>query len=948
MDAKSSALVARTSELALLGSALADLLSGRGGSVLIEGEPGIGKSALLARALDGVDRRRCAILRGACEELWGRFPLAIMAQILGVETGAVHGAAQPADRARTVSTADPLFAEVERLLAAVDAKTAERPVVLAVDDLHWADEASLLLWRRLNRATSQAPLLLIGTCRPFPRSDGLSVLRREMRGGGGTLLTLESLPDDGVADLVEQIAGGRPGRRFTARLEAARGNPLYLRELIDALGRVDAVRVADGVADLRPARTAAERVGDAGADRVDAAVLSLAGAIADRLDFLTRDTRAVLRAAALLGPEFTVTDLAGVLDRRPSELIEQIEEATESGVLESAGSRMRFRHGLIRQSLHEATPAALRSALVRQAAQAMAKAGAPTERVAELILAEPEAADGWELDWLVANLSTLCGRAPAVAADLLAHSLRHTPADHPDRPVFEDEYAEAAFVLNRDDEVERITTGVLGRVAEPERIGRASWVLGRTYIRTGRCAQAVELVTDPATLNRLDQAWQSRMHALHALALATVGQDAEAEQIAEQGLALAQQVDDRMGAAYSLHVLALTANVLRDAATMVERIEQALTISGEDPRLADLRVTLLCNKVSHAYGLDRFADAEAAIREVRALAERSGLPRMGMALSVAAHVEYSSGRWVESQADMEAISELPDVNLYMTMVQYSILALIAVRRGERRVAARHLATLRGRTEAGDRRARRPNWLPLAEAELAEQEGHPQRAIETLTSVLRDENEARESGAWLLWLPVLVRMALDADDRALARETSGICAQIAERYGTARGLAVAQWCAGQVEDDPVKLGAAVAYHRTPGRRSELCRCLEDLAVSLARTGRLDAAREALTEALAEAAELGAEWDARRAAARLRRYGVQLAPRSVRRRARTGWTALTDTELRVARLVAEGRTNTEIAAGMVLSRRTVETHVSHILAKLQVGSRREVGEVVRAAL
>ena len=947
MDATSTTLVARASELALLESATAELLAGRGRSVLIEGEPGIGKSALLARALDGVDPGRCEILRGACDDLWGRFPLAIMARILGVELGPALASAPLAEGARTVPTADPLFAEVERLLAAVDAKTAERPVLLAVDDLQWADEASLLLWRRLSRATSQVPLLLVGTCRPFPRGDGLSMLRRELRGDGGLLLPLESLPEDGVSALVEQLAGGRPGRRLATRLEAARGNPLYLRELIDALGRVDAIRVADGVADLKPANTAATRVGDVGTV-ADAAVLSLAGAIADRLDFLTRDTRSVLRAAALLGPEFTVTDLAGVLDRRPTELIAQIDEATESGVLEPAGPRMRFRHGLIRQSLHEATPAALRSALVRQAAQAMVKAEAPTERVAELILAEPEAADGWELDWLVANLDALCGRAPAVAADLLAHSLRHTPADHPHRGVLEDEYAEAAFVLDRNEEVERITTGVLGHGATPERIGSASWVLARTYIRTGRCARAIELVTDPATVGQLDEAWQARMHALHALALVVVGREAEAEPIAEQGLALAQRVGDRVAAAFSLHVLALTANVLRDAASMVDRIEQGLTVAGDDPRLSDLRVTLLCNKVSHTAGLDRFEDAEAAIREVRALAERSGLPRMGMALSVAAAVEYSTGRWVEAQADLEAISELADVNHFMTMIQHSILALIAVRRGERRLATRYLAVLSGRTEIGDRRARRPTWLPLAEAELAEQEGRPQQAIEALTSMLRNESEAKESGSFLIWLPILVRMALDADQPELARETSEITAQIVERYRTPSGLAVAQWCAGQIEDDPVLLRAAVDYHRSSGRRSEEGQALEALAVSLARTGQPDAAREALIESLAVAADLGADWDARRAAARLRRHGVQLAPRSVRRRERTGWKALTDTEVRVARLVAEGRTNTEIAAGMVLSRRTVETHVSHILAKLQVGSRREVGEVVRAAV
>ncbi len=120
--------------------------------------------------------------------------------------------------------------------------------------------------------------------------------------------------------------------------------------------------------------------------RLDAAVLSLAGAIADRLDFLAPETRAVLRAAALLGTEFSVAELAAVLERRPVMLLKDLEVATESGVLEPVGALLRFRHGLIRQALHEATPAPLRHVLVRQAAQALVKSGAPIERVAELLL----------------------------------------------------------------------------------------------------------------------------------------------------------------------------------------------------------------------------------------------------------------------------------------------------------------------------------------------------------------------------------------------------------------------------------------------------------------------------------------------------------------------------------------------------------------------------------
>ncbi len=100
---------------------------------------------------------------------------------------------------------------------------------------------------------------------------------------------------------------------------------------------------------------------------------------------------------------------------------------------------------------------------------------------------------------------------------------------------------------------------------------------------------------------------------------------------------------------------------------------------------------------------------------------------------------------------------------------------------------------------------------------------------------------------------------------------------------------------------------------------------------------------MAEALAVYAELGAVWDARRAAARLRPHGIRPGVRKARRRPQTGWEALTETEIRVADLVRSGQSNPDIAARLLLSRRTVETHVSHILAKMQAGSR---GEIARA--
>ncbi len=216
-------------ELGALESAFADLSAGRGRSVLIEGEPGIGKSALLAAWLAGMAPSGVEVLRGACDELWGRFPLAVVAEALGLEVSLAGPLASLGGAPESIPSADPVVVAVERLLALVDGKTAQHPVDLVVEDLHWADEPSLLLWRRLNRAARQSPLLLIGTCRPIPRGEGLQLLRREVRGGGGLLLALESLPDTGVAALVERLAGGRGRGRATGRpARGGRGQSIYI------------------------------------------------------------------------------------------------------------------------------------------------------------------------------------------------------------------------------------------------------------------------------------------------------------------------------------------------------------------------------------------------------------------------------------------------------------------------------------------------------------------------------------------------------------------------------------------------------------------------------------------------------------------------------------------------------------------------------------------------
>ena len=167
--------VGRGDELALLGELVAGVSAGAGGVVLVEGEQGIGKTALLRAGLAGAEAARCRVLWGVADELRQRFPLQLMLDCLS--SVPESELTQPAPGSGVMS-GDPVLAGVERLLAVVDRLCARSPVVLVAEDLQWADEASVIVWSRLGRAAEQMPLLLAGSLRPGTVREDLKRLPR--------------------------------------------------------------------------------------------------------------------------------------------------------------------------------------------------------------------------------------------------------------------------------------------------------------------------------------------------------------------------------------------------------------------------------------------------------------------------------------------------------------------------------------------------------------------------------------------------------------------------------------------------------------------------------------------------------------------------------------------------------------------------------------------------
>src|SRR6266516_636121 len=225
------ALVGRDNEMTLLTGLIKELARGHGGSVLVEGEPGIGKSALVRAAVARAPEVGCQVFWGAGDELGQELPLLPFLDGLRVR--------EPSANPRRNTIVQLLRGEVvvdrgtdvpavlaEQLLALVAEQCAVRPTILVIDDLQWADQASITLWGRLARSARQVPLLLVGMMRPAPQRDDVLALRRVA--GDATRLQLAGLAEPAVAALVAELAGGRPDDKLLRLADGAAGNPLYI------------------------------------------------------------------------------------------------------------------------------------------------------------------------------------------------------------------------------------------------------------------------------------------------------------------------------------------------------------------------------------------------------------------------------------------------------------------------------------------------------------------------------------------------------------------------------------------------------------------------------------------------------------------------------------------------------------------------------------------------
>ena len=912
--------VGREPELAAITADVDAACRGRGRVVVIEGDAGIGKTRLVEESLG---LRYGVVRRGVAEELGGKRPFGVVVDALGIDLRearigrlllTVSGAEESA------GSGDLEFRVSEALLAHTEDLCSSGPVMLVVEDLHWADRSSLVFLARLARRVSQLPLLVVATRRLAPDLPALDRLLDGLPEPSSRRLRLGPLAEEQVQTIARTVLGAEPGPRLLVHLAGASGNPLFVSEILDVVRRSDSLlRDPEGTVDLA-----------AGAPPSSLGVLVL-----HRLSFLPPETLDALRLAAFLGATWSVSDLCRVLSVSAVGLAPKLRPALVAGVLQHDGALFRFRHDVIREALYLDIPEPLRNQLHLDVAEALTEAGAPPERIAEHLLRGASRESPGSVPALRAFADRLAARAPGLAADVLARAAELVTG----RDERDDLLAEAAQALWRSgrlSEAETVCRSLLTGRSEP----RARLYLAQVLVSQGRMAEAATAIEEGLKAGASSGIVEARLLAWAAWVRAHSGDLATAREQAASAEVAAKDGGDRFAGIVGLATRAAVTHLAGYFLEAIELIREALRMESEpggDVEHFPLHV-LLAAVLFDAGHLD---EGQAAVGQALAACEERGF--RGELLTchwLAARGCFLAGRWDDALAELATAATLAEElgTRPITVDGHAVAAVIALHRGDVPATRRALTT----AEEENQRlgSQRMDWVLWGRALLAEASAAPDQALELLRAAWDLCAGAGIASQFPVLGPDLVRLSLEAGDRARAVSATAAVEAMEVHAGTAVVGAAVLRCRGLLTDDPVVLGEAARTYQECGRPLEAAQTSEEAAAALARQGRAQDARALLDLALEHYTGLRATYGSARVEARLRDLGVRRGRQGSRRRPCHGWASLTETERTVAALVAEGLSNRQVAERLFLSRHTVHTHVSHILAKLGLASRVEL--------
>jgi DNA-binding CsgD family transcriptional regulator len=939
-----SGLVGRDAETQVLARTLDRVTSGRSASALVEGEAGIGKTRLLETTLEEARRRGLRVVSGRAEELERFRPFGLVGDVLDSRRPSTHprrtaiasmlSEGNESGRAITV-TSDPglQFRVVDAFTDLVEELALEGPLVMGVDDLQWADPSSLLTLGVVGRRLTHLPVAIVGGLRPTPRPDDVLRLMSVLLSVGAEQVTLRPLAADAVRDLIGQLVAAEPGPRLLQEAEGAAGNPLFITELLGALLQDGSVTTtAEGLAEVTGTTLPP----------------SLRLTILHRLAFLPAPTLDALQAASILGSRFELRDLATVTEQSARVLSTALADAVEAHVLEDDGTHLRFRHDLLRESIYQDLPVTIQMGLHREAGQRLADAGAPSMQVAEHLSRGAVRGDREAIDWLTRAAREAAPTSPDTAADLVRRALELMDDTDPTRNRVLVEHAKNLRWAGRIADAEAACRTLLDRHDDAS----VRVELGHTLLAVGRPREGLEELERAAASPSLDDADRASSLGWSATAHLSLGDLDTAAAVAHRARALATEAADHVAVSVSMSALATVSELRGRLAEASRFIEEAVSLADRSPGRVGYRLPLHATQGIVLMEQDRIDEAaaclEAGARHSEELGMHWHMPTLQM---IRALRHFVAGEWDGAVAELDTRSN-PSDEIGQTYRQAlvstqrspepfedAVISLIKLHRNDAGCAKRVISSTPD--HVGDLDSLYFfRWMIRARALALETEGRTTEALDVLEQYwhgctkLGYRMEYRSIG------PDLARLAVTCGSRELGREVAAATAELAEDNDVVSLRGVALHCRGLAGSDADLLEEAMDVLDASPRPLERAAAAEDAGALLVRHGSVERARPILDRAVEGYESLGAARDLARVEALRRDAGIRRGRRTSRRRPQSGWRSLTPTELTVADLVVEGLSNPQIGDRLFISRRTVQTHLAHIFAKLDIASRSEL--------
>ena len=890
-----TALVGRDAELDAIDRLIEAAARGESSMLLVRGEAGIGKTRLLDRLSHRAAERRFAVLRGRATELESDVPFAAVVEALEpLDDVALATPASPAERWRLH----------RGLRERLDALPGGHPFALVLDDVHWADPATLELLEHLMRRPPERPHLLVAALRPGDVAERLLAIRP------AAALDLGPLAREAAEPLLAGLVDPNERERMFTQ---SGGNPLLLEEL---------ARAGPG----------AEAPG------------GIVAAIGAERAALPAPARMLLDGAAIAGDPFDLDLAAAAGGLDADQALTGLDALVERGLVrpDDIPRRFVFRHPVVRSAVHAAVPAGEEIAAHVRAARALEAAGAALPARARHIAHAAAPGDAESAATLRAAAALVRPQAPAIAADWLVAARRADPRLGADGQLALAETMVEAGRLEAALAVVDEAAVADGAADREHRVGLA--VAGATVERLlGRHeagSRRLERV--------LDEAPGSGLLMAH-LAISAYELGAAEETAAWAQRARASDADRLVHAAAAAmlapaHAFAGRADAARaegDAA--VEAVDRA-----SDAELAGAGELL----TAVAWGLlavERFVDVLSVARRSALVIRATGNGPAAIALDVAAISALGLlGRIEEAVAAADEAEQAARVTGNDQAVQWALWmhAWALLERGDLDAA---LAAAEGSVDLAQR-LDDSALTTIARAVLGAvlvARGEPARGRPLLDAY------DLEPGWRCRWTPPLVEADLALGDASAAAAHADQATALAEstplagpRAAAGRAQALVALARGETARAVELAGAAVADAERVDGALDVARARLIAGRALAASDR-DGALLALAAAEQASATAGAARVRDEALQEQRRLGRRVGRGGERGRAGGGVGALSPRECEVAGLVADGRTNREIAARLFLSEKTIETVLSRVFRKLGVRSRAEVAARVAAA-